>query len=94
MRDLKRAWLLCGHDNIDGNPQKKTLKKRINELEIKYKKEPVAYNQLRKLVNQYTPGTPQSHQCGFIAQSLFKKADELNYAISGNEIYEQTQLDI
>ncbi|MFM7978410.1 MAG: hypothetical protein ACKPKO_03760, partial [Candidatus Fonsibacter sp.] len=37
------------------------------------------------LVNNYTQETPQSHQCGFIAQSV-EKNDELKHAVAGGQI--------
>ncbi|MFM7986697.1 MAG: hypothetical protein ACKPKO_46020 [Candidatus Fonsibacter sp.] len=36
------------------------------------KLEPVEYDQTVDLVEQYTTDAPQSHQCGFIAQSVQK----------------------
>ncbi|MFM6891464.1 MAG: hypothetical protein ACKPJ9_17650, partial [Dolichospermum sp.] len=33
----------------------------------------------------YTQETPQSHQCGFIAQSV-EKIDELKYIVAGGEV--------
>ncbi|MFM7988868.1 MAG: tail fiber domain-containing protein, partial [Candidatus Fonsibacter sp.] len=45
----------------------------INQLE------PVEYDQTYDLVDQYTSDTPQSHQCGFIAQSV-QSIDELKHA--------------
>ncbi|MFM7989244.1 MAG: tail fiber domain-containing protein, partial [Candidatus Fonsibacter sp.] len=41
-----------------------------NALDIIKKLEPVEYDQTYDLVNNYTQETPQSHQCGFIAQSV------------------------
>ena len=46
------------------------------------------YDQTHDLVEQYTPDTPQSHQCGFIAQKV-QQIDELKYAVAGGKIYEQ-----
>ncbi|MFM7987885.1 MAG: tail fiber domain-containing protein, partial [Candidatus Fonsibacter sp.] len=43
-----------------------------NALDVINKLEPVEYDQTVDLVEQYTPETPQSHQCGFIAQSVQK----------------------
>ncbi|MFM7984607.1 MAG: hypothetical protein ACKPKO_35305 [Candidatus Fonsibacter sp.] len=39
-------------------------------MDIINKLEPVEYDQTVDLVEQYTTDTPQSHQCGFIAQSV------------------------
>ncbi|MFM7982485.1 MAG: hypothetical protein ACKPKO_24500, partial [Candidatus Fonsibacter sp.] len=51
------------------------------------KLEPVAYDQTYYLVNKYTQETLQSHQCGFIAQSV-QKIDELKHAVVGGDIAE------
>ena len=42
------------------------------------------------LVDHYTPETPQSHQCGFIAQSV-EKIDELKHIVEGGVIGEDGQ---
>ena len=47
--------------------------------------EPVEYDQTRDLTDTYTADTPQSHQCGFIAQSV-QQIDEFKYAVVGGEI--------
>ena len=39
------------------------------------------------MTDTYTADTPQSHQCGFIAQSV-QQIDELKYAVVGGEIGE------
>ncbi|MFM7982303.1 MAG: tail fiber domain-containing protein, partial [Candidatus Fonsibacter sp.] len=59
----------------------------INALDVINKLEPVEYDQTFDLVETYTPDTPQSHQCGFIAQSV-EKIDELKYIVAGGEIGE------
>ncbi|MFM7983367.1 MAG: tail fiber domain-containing protein, partial [Candidatus Fonsibacter sp.] len=51
----------------------------VNELE------PVEYDQTYELVDQYTADTPQSHQCGFIAQSV-ETSDELKHAVVGGQV--------
>ncbi|MFM7983159.1 MAG: tail fiber domain-containing protein, partial [Candidatus Fonsibacter sp.] len=43
-----------------------------NALNVTNQLEHVAYDQTIDLVEQYTTYTPQSHQCGFIAQSVEK----------------------
>ena len=53
----------------------------INKLEL------VEYDQTQDLVEEYIADAPQSHLCGFIAQSV-QKTDELNYAVVGGEIGE------
>ncbi|MFM7986905.1 MAG: tail fiber domain-containing protein, partial [Candidatus Fonsibacter sp.] len=57
----------------------------INAVDVINKLEPVAYDQTCDLVDTNTPDTPQSHQCGFIAQSV-EKIDELKHIVEGGEI--------
>ena len=59
----------------------------VNALNIINKLELVEYDQTYDLVEHYTQETPQSHQCGFIAQSL-EKIDELKYIVEACEIEE------
>ena len=47
--------------------------------------EPVEYDQTQDLVYEYTSDTPQSHQCGFIAQSV-AQIDKLKHAVIGGEV--------
>jgi len=56
-----------------------------NALDIINSLEPVDYDQTFDLVEHYTKETPQSHQCGFIAQSV-EKIEELKYIVEGGEI--------
>ncbi|MFM7981938.1 MAG: hypothetical protein ACKPKO_21725, partial [Candidatus Fonsibacter sp.] len=49
------------------------------------KLEPVEYDQTYDLVEAYTPETPQSHQSGFIAQSV-ERIDELKHIVVGGII--------
>ena len=49
--------------------------------------EPVEYDQTYKIVDDYTPETPQSHQSGFIAQSV-QNINELKHTVEGGEIGE------
>ena len=49
-------------------------------------------DQEHDLVAQYTPDTPQSHQCGFIAQRA-QQIDELKYAVAGGAIDEHGKRD-
>ncbi|MFM7983003.1 MAG: tail fiber domain-containing protein, partial [Candidatus Fonsibacter sp.] len=53
-----------------------------NALDVIIQLEPVEYDQTYDLVDQYTADTPQSHQCGFIAQSV-QSIDELKHAVVG-----------
>ena len=59
----------------------------VNALDIIAILEPVEYDQTFNLVEIYTPETPQSHQCGFIAQSV-EKIEELKHIVEGGEIGE------
>ncbi|MFM7981236.1 MAG: tail fiber domain-containing protein, partial [Candidatus Fonsibacter sp.] len=56
-----------------------------NELDVINQLAPVAYDQTHDLVYQYTADTPQSHQCGFIAQSV-QSIDELKHAVVGGQV--------
>jgi hypothetical protein len=58
-----------------------------NALDVINRLEPVEYDQTRDLTETYTADTPQSHQCGFIAQSV-QQIDGLKYAVVGGEIGE------
>ena len=51
------------------------------------KLEPIEYDQTQDIVDQITPDTPQSHQCGFIAQSI-QQIEELKHVVAGGEIGE------
>ena len=62
----------------------------VHALDVISKLERVAYDQKYDLVGQYASDTPQSHQCGFIAQSV-QKTDELNHAVVGGEVGEDGQ---
>ena len=55
-----------------------------NELDVINQLEPVEYDQTRGLVDQYTADTPQSLQCGLIAQSV-QSTDELKHAVVGGQ---------
>ena len=57
----------------------------VNALDIIGKLEPVEYDQTFDLVEHYTPETPQSHQSGFIAQSV-EKIEELKHIVECGEI--------
>ena len=54
-------------------------------LDVINRLEPVEYDQTQDLTDTYTADTPQSHQCGFIAQSV-EQIDELIYAVVGGEM--------
>ncbi|MFM7982544.1 MAG: tail fiber domain-containing protein, partial [Candidatus Fonsibacter sp.] len=57
----------------------------VNALDYINKLEPVEYDQTFDLVDNYTQETPQSHQCGFIAQSV-QSIDELKHAVVGGQV--------
>jgi hypothetical protein len=59
----------------------------VNALEIINRLEPVEYDQTYDLTDTYTEDTRQSHQCGFIAQSV-QQIDELRHAVVGGTIGE------
>ena len=56
-----------------------------NALDVINQLEPVEYDQTHDLVDEYTANTPQSHQCGFIAQSV-QSIDELKHAVVGGQV--------
>ncbi|MFM7981249.1 MAG: hypothetical protein ACKPKO_18230, partial [Candidatus Fonsibacter sp.] len=56
-----------------------------NALDVINRLEPVEYDESQDLVGQYTAGTPQSHQCVFIAQSV-QSIDELKGAVVGGQV--------
>ena len=58
-----------------------------NALDVINKLEPLEYDQTQDIVDQITPDTPQSHQCGFIAQSI-EQIEQLKHAVAGGEIGE------
>ena len=62
-------------------------KSLTNGLTVINKLEPVEYDQIYELVEQYSPDTPQSHQCGFIAQSV-EQINELRHAVVGGVVGE------
>ena len=53
------------------------------------KLDPVEYDHTFDLVDNYTKRFPQSHQCGFIAQSA-QKTDELNFAIQTGVLHDNS----
>ena len=62
-------------------------------MNIINKLEHVEYDQTVDLLAQYTTDTPQSHQCGFIAQSV-QKTDELKHSVVGGYIGEDGKASI
>ena len=56
-----------------------------NVLDVSNRLETVEYGQTKDLTDTYTADTPQSHQCGFIAQSV-QQIDELKHAVVGGGI--------
>ena len=49
--------------------------------------EPADNQQTQDLVDHFTPDTPQSHHCGFIAQQV-QQTEEHRHAVVGGEISE------
>ena len=56
-----------------------------NALNVISKLEPVEFDQTQCLIYHYTPESPQSHHCGFIAQSVHE-IEELKHAVVGGEV--------
>ncbi|MFM7979813.1 MAG: tail fiber domain-containing protein, partial [Candidatus Fonsibacter sp.] len=86
---LKSGGLYLGATLISSSDKRLKFNEKplIIALDVINKLEPVEYDQTFDLVEAYTPDTPQSHQCGFIAQSV-EKIDELKYIVAGGEIGE------
>ena len=59
----------------------------MNAIHVKSNFEPVEYDQTYDLVDQYNEDTPQSHQCGFIAQQV-QQIEALRHAVFGGEVGE------
>ena len=59
----------------------------MNAIHVKSNFEPVEYDQTYDLVDQYNEDTPQSHQCGFIAQQV-QQIEALKHAVFGGEVGE------
>jgi len=78
-------YVVGPYTNSSDNILKFNEKPLANALNVISKLEPVEYDQTHCLVDQYTPDTPQSHQCGFIAQSV-EKIYELKHACVGGEV--------
>ena len=57
----------------------------VNALNVISRLEPVEYDQTQDLVDEYTSDTLQSHQCGFIAQSV-AQIDRLKHAVIGGAV--------
>ncbi|MFM7978536.1 MAG: tail fiber domain-containing protein, partial [Candidatus Fonsibacter sp.] len=62
-------------------------KSLTNGLTVINKLEPLEYEQIYEFVEQYSPDAPQSHQGGFIAQSV-EQIDELRHAVVGGTVGE------
>ena len=58
-----------------------------NEFDVINRYKPAEYEHTQDLVDIFTPNTPQSHQCGFIAQSA-QQIDQLKHAVVGGQIDE------
>ena len=62
-------------------------KQLTNALDVINRLEPCEYQQTQEIVDHVTPDIQQSHQCGFIAQSV-QQIDKLKYALVGGDIDE------
>ena len=84
---LKSAGLYIGATLVSASDKRLKFNEKplVNAEEIIGKLDPVEYDQTYDLIENYTPETPQSHQCGFIAQSI-EKIDELKHIVEGGEI--------
>ncbi|MFM7989596.1 MAG: tail fiber domain-containing protein, partial [Candidatus Fonsibacter sp.] len=67
------------------NRLKYNEKPLTNALDVINQFEPVEDDQTHDLVDQYTANTPESHQCGFVAQSV-QSIDELKHAVVGGQV--------
>ena len=56
-------------------------------LDVKSRLERVEYDQTYDLADQYNEDTPQSHQCGFIAQQV-QHIEALKHDVFGGEVGE------
>ena len=65
-------------------------KQLTNALDVINRLEPCEYQQSQEIVERLTPDTPQSHQCGFIAQQV-QQIEELRHAVVGGEIGDDGQ---
>ena len=54
----------------------------VTAWKVSNKLETNEYDQTYELLGKYTPNTPQSHQCGFIAQSV----QTMDEQIHGEEV--------
>ena len=59
----------------------------MNALDVISRWEPVEYDQIYDLVDQYNEDTPQFHQCGFTAQQV-QHIEALKHAVFGGEVGE------
>ena len=73
--------------STSGKRLKFNAKPLTNALDALHRFETVEYDQTCDLVDHYTTDTPQSHQCGFIAQYA-QIIPELQHAIVGGEVGE------
>ena len=86
---LKSGGLYLGATLVAASDKRLKFNEKplVNALEVIGKLELVEYDQTFNLVENYTPETPQSHQCGFIAQSV-EKIEELKHIVEGGKIGE------
>ena len=86
---LNGTSLSVGGSTVSSSDQRLQFnaKQLSNALDNRNRLEPAEYDQTQDLTEIVTTDTPQSHQCGFIAQSV-QQIDELKYAVVGGEIGE------
>ena len=84
---LKPQGLYVGATLVSASDKRLKFNEKplANALDIIGKLEHVEYDKTFDLVEHYTKETPQSHQCGFIAQ-LVEKIEELKHIVEGGEI--------
>ena len=61
-----------------------------NALDVIRSLEPVEYDQTYDLADQYNEDTPQSHQCGFIAQQV-QQIEAMRHVVVGRHVGEDGQ---
>ena len=84
---LNRTSLVVGDSTASSCDQRVKFNAKLltNARDVINRLEPVEYDQTPKLTDAFTADTPQSHQCGFIAQSV-EQIDELKYEVVGGEM--------
>ena len=82
---LSEKW----YDNCSSDKTLQLNAKPLNKsLGIINQLQPVEYDQTHDLTKKYTPDTAQSHQCGYIGQSVHQ-IEELKHAVVGGDVGEE-----